>query len=307
MQPIQARQLIDDYDALLLDAYGVLVDKTGPLPGACAFIDRLNALGKPYYLLTNSASRLPGPMAADLAGIGLSIAADRIITSGMLLAGWVERKGLQGCGAVVLGTSDSQRYAEQAGLRPLCLNDLETQFSAQVDPAAALVIADQAGFDLLPVINAVLGMLLRQCDQGRPPGLVLCNPDLIYPRAPGLFGFTAGSLAAMFEAVLMERYGVDAPGFDRLGKPNPPIFEEAIRRIGGGRVVMVGDQLATDIAGANRCGIDSVLVGTGLAGAVDAEEPVQPTWWMSSLLLDEKMHTLRSANKRKSTNTTRNS
>jgi ribonucleotide monophosphatase NagD (HAD superfamily) len=51
--------LLERYELILLDAYGVLLDKRGALPGARELISRLNSEQRPYYLLTNSASRLP--------------------------------------------------------------------------------------------------------------------------------------------------------------------------------------------------------------------------------------------------------
>jgi HAD superfamily hydrolase (TIGR01450 family) len=284
MPAIRPEELIDRYDALLLDAYGVLVDKTGPLPGAVEFIGRLNQRGKPYFLLTNSASRLPDMMAEELARMDLAIPASNIITSGMLLANWVRSNGLAGQSAVVLGTEDSLRYARSAGLRPLAPGALEERLTQQGELPGILVLADQAGFDLLNGINAVLSLLLQRLDRGRTMHLVLCNPDLIYPRAAGLLGVTAGGLAAMLEAILNERYGDAAPRFERLGKPNPPMFEEAVRRAGSRRLVMVGDQPATDIAGANRCGIDSALVDSGLAPTPGSAAGPQPTWRLSSLV-----------------------
>ena len=101
---------------------------------------------------------------------------------------------------------------------------------------------------------------------------------------PGRVALTAGALAAMVEAVLHERWPQAGLGFVRLGKPSAAIFEAAQRRLGADRPVMLGDQLATDIAGAAAAGIDSVLVGTGLAptkGQVTVG--VQPTWLLPSL------------------------
>ncbi len=115
--------------------------------------------------------------------------------------------------------------------------------------------------------------------------LLLPNPDLIYPKDARGFGITAGSIALIFEAALAQRYGGRAAGpaadrlrFCRLGKPNPPIFEEARRRAGplaASGLVMLGDQLGTDIAGAQACGIPSVLVLTGLSRLADCG-PGQP-------------------------------
>lgn len=56
---ITLEAVINRYDVLLLDAYGVLVHSSGALPGAAEFIERLNQLGRSYYVLTNDASKLP--------------------------------------------------------------------------------------------------------------------------------------------------------------------------------------------------------------------------------------------------------
>jgi len=61
---IAIETLIDRYEVLLLDAYGVLVHSSGTLAGAAELITKLNRAAKPYYILTNDASRLPATAAA---------------------------------------------------------------------------------------------------------------------------------------------------------------------------------------------------------------------------------------------------
>ena len=78
-------ELIKRYDALLFDAYGVLVHRDGPLPGACELLARLRRLGKPFYLVTNSAARLPEHAAQRYRCFGLAIEPEQIISSGSLL------------------------------------------------------------------------------------------------------------------------------------------------------------------------------------------------------------------------------
>jgi HAD superfamily hydrolase (TIGR01450 family) len=275
---IQLDSLLSHYYALLLDAYGVLVDKTGPLPGAMSLIDRLNSTGHPYLVLTNSASRLPETLAREFAEWKLNIPTERILTSGMLLAPYFREKGLRGSSCVVLGTHESRTYLTRAGGRVLPLGE-------NVE-AGVVVIADQKGFQVMESMNRVLSLILRCMDTGQhPPELLLCNPDLIYPISSSRYGFTAGGLAAMLEAVLNERYAERGLSFFRLGKPHTPIFEEAMRRLGTQDLVMLGDQLATDILGANRVGIDSVLVRTGLArGGSPSQCEAVPTWFIENLL-----------------------
>ena len=94
--------------------------------------------------------------------------------------------------------------------------------------------------------------------------MILPNPDLIYPAGAGAYGFTSGAVALLLEAALARRYPERAPRFTRLGKPHAPLFDEARRRLGGDRLLMIGDQLETDIAGALAAGIDAALVVTGV-------------------------------------------
>ena len=77
-------RVIAGYSVLLLDAYGVLVHSSGALPGAARLMETLNRRKKPYYLLTNDASKLPATSARLFQDFGLDIAPDRIITSGSL-------------------------------------------------------------------------------------------------------------------------------------------------------------------------------------------------------------------------------
>jgi ribonucleotide monophosphatase NagD (HAD superfamily) len=113
-------------------------------------------------------------------------------------------------------------------------------------------------------------------DAGRTPRLLLPNPDLVYPRGDGAFGFASGTVACMFEQALRARYPTRTDlGFVRLGKPHPAIFEAAERRSGTRNMVMIGDQLDTDIRGARDFGIDSALIEGGVSVTIG---DVAPTW-----------------------------
>jgi haloacid dehalogenase superfamily, subfamily IA, variant 1 with third motif having Dx(3-4)D or Dx(3-4)E len=64
-----------------------------------------------------------------------------------------------------------------------------------------------------------------------------------------------------------------------VGKPNAPIFRAALDRAGGGRPLVIGDRLATDIEGARRLGWDSLLVLTGITRRADlGAATVTPTY-----------------------------
>jgi HAD superfamily hydrolase (TIGR01450 family) len=271
---ISLAALIERYDGILFDAYGVLVHDRGAMPGAREALQALRRSGKPFFLVTNDASTLPQSAAARYRRFGLPVQAEQVISSGLLLKPYFEQHGLKRPRCAVLGPADSERYAQLAGGR---LVPVEADFDA-------LVIGDESGYPFLRTVDAALSSLIRQLDQGGRVRLVVPNPDLIYPSAGG-FAVAAGSIALLFEAALARRYPQrEDLRFARLGKPGPQLYDEAIRRAGSRNVVMIGDQLETDIAGARAAGIDSVLLLTGVtpAGETAASGP-RPTYRMRSL------------------------
>lgn len=276
-ETITAAELVRRFEVLLLDAYGVLNHHLGALPHAPAFVEHLNRAGAEYYIVTNDAARLPETTARRMAEMGLEVPASRIISSGTLLVQHFAHSGLVGQDCVVLGTDDSCRLVERAGA---CLK-------APGEDAPVLVLCDELGFDFVDGMDRCLSRLLFRLDRGLPVHMVAPNPDIIYPKSGWEFGFTAGGMALMMEAALKLRYpGRDDLRFIRLGKPNAPIFIEALARAGTSDVVMVGDQLGTDILGANRQGIPSALVTTGLSSLQDCEaQQIWPTLVVPSLEL----------------------
>jgi len=275
---INIEKLMARYSVLLLDAYGVLVHTSGALPGAAQLIDTLNRNKKPYYILTNDASKLPATSTKLFQSFGLAIAPDRIITSGSLLVDYFSGNQLKDAPCAVLGPEDSTRYVELAGGRVV----------APRDPFEVLVIGDESGYPFLETVDTVLSGLFKKFDDGANVHLVLPNPDLIYPKADQGFGIASGSIALILEAALQRRYPARPElKFARLGKPHAAIFKEALERSGTRDMVMIGDQLETDIRGAIEFGLDAVLVGTGITNMKlnDVDKSLQPTYYLNSLNL----------------------
>ncbi len=276
MKTTRIDELIERHSVLLLDAYGVLVGTAGALPGARELIERLNRTGKPYYLLTNDASKLPETASRRYRGFGLEIESNRIISAGTLLPACFAGLNLTGSRCAVLGTTDSVRFVERAGGVSVPIGeDFET-----------LVLCDENGFPFLDGIDRTLSALYARLDRGDSAHLILPNPDLVFLKSAGEFGIAAGAMALMFEAALALRYpGRAGLTFLRLGKPHATIFEEALRRSGTRDMVMIGDQLATDIRGAREFGLAAALVAGGISTGIPASLPahLHPTWLLDRL------------------------
>ena len=118
------------------------------------------------------------------------------------------------------------------------------------------------------VFTGVINFFRRHPD--RP--LVVPNPDTYWPNVhDGEYGIGAGGQARFLCSVLREMGVAVEPVY--LGKPYPPIYRHALHtleiRFGltelkPEEVAAVGDSLTSDIAGARRAGMRSVLVLTGI-------------------------------------------
>lgn len=267
--------LLDEYEGILLDAYGVLVDGSGALPAAGPLLRELDRRGKPFAIATNDASRSTATYVRRFAGYGIAIAPERFVTSGSLLPAYFRDRGLAGARTLVLGTSDSFDFVRDGGGVPV-----EVVPGIEVD---AVAICDDSGTPFVEGIEIALSAIVRAMDAGRRPALVLPNPDLVFPKGGGELGFTAGAMALLVEAALARRFPTAGLVFDRLGKPEPHLFVEAARRLGidRTRLVMIGDQLETDVAGAHAAGIATAL----LAGVSrwDARDTLAPTYLLGTI------------------------
>ncbi len=270
---VNSATLVELYDFFLLDAYGVLVHDTGAIDGAQRFLEGISHADKDFLVVTNDASRLPSTVAKRFAEYGLAVRAEQVLTSGSLLAPFFASRDLAGARCMVLGPEDSFEYVRRAGGVPIAPS-LDATFDA-------LVICDDAGFPFLESMDAILSNLFRHYDRGDSPLLILPNPDLLYPKGGGAYGYTSGAAAMLIEAALTQRYPKENANFVRLGKPFGPMFREVKRLSPSEKMIMVGDQIETDIIGARAAGIDAALVDTGIAK------------WETTMVLESRAPTYR--------------
>jgi len=200
------------------------------------------------------------------------------VTSGGLLPAYFRDHGLAGARTAVLGTADSLAFVRAGGGVPIELGE-----GMEVD---AVALCDDAGFDFLRGIELVLSAIVRAIDAGQTPALVLPNPDLVYPKGGGELGFTAGAMALVIEAALARRFPAIAPRFVPLGKPHAALLLAGAQRlaIDPARLVMIGDQLETDVAAARAAGISPALLeGVTRWAHASASASIAPDWLLDHL------------------------
>ncbi len=260
--------LLDQYKAIFFDAYGVLKNAHGLIPGVDRTITYLVEMEKPFYVLTNDASRSPNQLAESYARLGLPmITADCIVSSGMLAREYLQLKVNHGTVAY-LGTDTSAHYIENADLHALPIRDVDLDHA---DDITALVLLDDEGFDWNTDLNKTVNLLRR-----RNIPVIVANTDATYPVAGSQVAVAIGAVADMLERIMGKQ-------FIRFGKPDAQLFMFAydlLRErmpITKSDILMVGDTLKSDILGGNKFGFDTALVLTGNTPPADVDLRIQAT------------------------------
>ncbi len=238
------------FDAFILDIWGVVMDGAAPYPGARECMSRLREDGKRVVLLSN-APRREAMVAERLAEIGIGPELyDRIVSSGEASRQALERRTTPELAAfgpnyLYIG------HEKDSGL----LDGLDY---ARVDGAG------EADFVLNTGIiddSDTLERFRPGLEAARPRDLpmICANPDLVVVRHGGARVLCAGAIAAEYE-----RMGGTVHYF---GKPHGAIYQacfDVLDGIAKPRMLAVGDNLDTDIAGAAAVGLRTALVLGGV-------------------------------------------
>jgi glycerol-1-phosphatase len=236
--------LAERYDCVLFDLDGVLYRGEETIPAAPPTMARLRERGVRVVFLTNNSSRTPRQVADKLRAHGIDADPDEVVTSALATAELLSERGGR---AFVIGMDGVREALAGAGIQ---IVDGEPE-------TADLVVV---GFDGDATYAALkTASLLVE----RGARLVATNADASFPAADGLWP-GAGALLS----VITTTTGAEP---EIVGKPFAPLFESGLRRGGGGRPLVVGDRLDTDIEGAADLGWDTMLVLTGVSTRAEAE------------------------------------
>lgn len=236
--------LLSSVRAVLFDMDGVIYVGHRPLPGVQELLDYLDATGRRWMLVTNNAALSSQQFSEKVAAMGLRVPSERILGSAEATASWLRHQIEQGWpeGKVIVNGQDGLRTALIAA-----------GFELTNDPFEATYAVSGANFKLTYEDLANVTLAIRNGAR-----FIGTNSDRTYPtergQVPG-----AGAVLALFIAATDQEPIV-------IGKPNAPMFEEAMRRLDvtAEETMMVGDRYETDIAGALKLGMLAAGVLTGV-------------------------------------------
>jgi len=249
---------------VLADLDGVLYQGQRPLDHAVASLTKASKKAKLGFI-TNNASRTPESVAQQIAGFGLSAQPADVVTSPQAAIRVLSRLIEPGSLVLVVGGEGLTSEVERAGFRL-------TRFADESPDAVIQGFSPEVGWTDLAQASFAL--------QRRPEiPWVATNTDWSIPVEGGVAPGNGALVSAVHLAV--GRLATFA------GKPEKEIFDVALERFGPvGDALMIGDRLDTDILGANRAGIRSALVLTGIdtpKPLLASDESQRPTFVLEDL------------------------
>jgi HAD superfamily hydrolase (TIGR01450 family) len=236
---------MDEIKAFLFDLDGCLYFGSSPAQGAPELLASLRSKGKRCFFVTNNSTETSQEISNRMNGLGLTTAPEEIITATDCTGGFI--MDCFGPSRVKVFGSHALHFSVASSGHHLVGWDDST-------PPEVIVIGRDTAFTY-----DKLRTILTDIREGAIT--IGTNPDLFHLGKSREIVPETGALTAAVETFLGEK-------IDYIGKPNPYMFNQVLRRSGlnADECVMVGDNLETDIAGGNRVGMQTVWINDLSAG-----------------------------------------
>ncbi|MGV8175508.1 MAG: TIGR01458 family HAD-type hydrolase [Methanothrix sp.] len=237
IDPDNSPYIPPDVKAFLIDLDGVLYVGQNPIPGVKQCLERMDELGYGYRFVSNSTRRCRRSVALRLHGLGYDIPAKKIFTPSLSAIEHMKKHGKESC--YLIAKEDLQEDFLGAGI---CISP---------DLVDYVVIGDAAEGFTFERLNLALRLIL---DGAKILALEMDR----YWKEPGGMVLSAGPYVAALEYASGE-------WAELMGKPSPRFFQMALDDLGirAQYAAMIGDDIFTDVRGAQEMGMRGILVKTG--------------------------------------------
>ncbi len=265
-------QTFTNIRALIIDMDGVLWHGQNAIPGLVEFFQALEELKISFILATNNASLTPDQYVKKLAEMGVSVNKNQILTSGIATALYLSEKvNPANTRVFVVGEEGAKQPLIDQGFTLTALYEVNKDSDIVKKGADFVVCGKDHTLTWDKLATATLN--IRAGAQ-----FIGTNGDTTLPTELGITHGNGAILAALEVAT-----GVKPT---IIGKPEPIMYQQALALLNAEptATVAIGDRLDTDILGAVRTGIRSVMVLTGVSTQDDLKDSdFQPTWVMSDI------------------------
>jgi phospholysine phosphohistidine inorganic pyrophosphate phosphatase len=256
--------------SLLIDLDGVLYEDDKVIPGAAEVVAWLADAGIPFLFVTNTTSRPRHALVDKLKELGIPVEEDLILTPPIAASRWI----------VTHVPGPAALFVSAATKTDLAVPELD---ETAMEGAGSVVIGDLGEGWSYGRLNRAFRLLMAE----PPPVLVALGMTRYWRASDGLRLDVAPFVKALEYA--SGRTAVV------LGKPSLEFFLTAREMLGSGaaETVMVGDDIVSDVGGAQRAGMQGVLVQTGKFRRQDLDGDIRPDavlgsiaelpgWWKST-------------------------
>lgn len=254
-------RIVNKTDSLLIDLDGVIYEGETPIPGAAESMAWLQERDVQRLFLTNTTSRPRSALVEKLAGMGIHTEDSGILAPPVAASRWLAAN-TSGPVALFVTEDTVDEFAQ-----------LDLAAPTDSGSVAAVVIGDMSDRWSYAELNRAFRLLM-----GDPQPVLVALGMTRYWHAPdGLRLDTAPFVVALQHATGIEPVV--------LGKPARPFFEMALAELGtpAAQTCMIGDDIRTDINGAQQVGIRSALLKTGKFRPSDLEQGIEPNWVLDSV------------------------
>lgn len=257
--------------SLLIDLDGVLYEDDKVIPGAPGVIAWLADEGVPILFVTNTTSRPRRMLVDKLSQLGIAVTEDLILTPPIAASRWIASH-VPGPAALFVAEATK---VDLAGVP-----ELDEGASGG---AGSVVIGDMGEAWSYARLNRAFRLLMAE----PPPVLVALGMTRYWRASDGLRLDVAPFVKAL-------EYASGRTAMV-LGKPSPEFFSTAREMLGSAAsdTVMIGDDIVSDVGGAQQAGMQGILVQTGKFRRQDLEGGIRPdavlksvadlpAWWKST-------------------------
>jgi len=262
---------LTNINALIVDMDGVLWHGEQAIAGLSDFFQLLREQDMPFILATNNASNTTEQYVDKLARMGISVKQEEILTSGMATALYLaQHKDPANTRIFVLGEKGASQPLLEQGFTLTEIYQLNSQDTPN-QGADIVVCGKDETINWDKLSTATLNLQAGA-------EFIATNADTTLPTERGLIQGNGAILAALHAATGR------TPTV--IGKPEPIMYQQALALLGSTpeNTIAIGDRLDTDILGAVRTGMRSLMVLTGASKREDLEEiDFAPTWIMQDL------------------------
>ena len=242
----------------ICDMDGVIYHGNRILPGVAEFIQWLHEEDKEYLFLTNNSGYTPRELNQKLARMGLDVPEEHFYTSALATAAFL-REQAPGCSVFAIGEAGLLNALYDAGIT---MNDVDPDY---------VIIGEGNSYNYENILKAVRLVL-------KGAKLIGTNSDLTGPAEDGIIPACRAMIAPIEMATGQTAYFV--------GKPNPLMMRHGLSLLGVSpeECAIIGDRMDTDIVAGVECGIDTVLVLSGVTTEHEMRKfPYRPRYVLSGV------------------------